>query len=143
MGNHISAINAAFVDQFFTFVDKRDFGRVEAMLSSDCEIGAPGFAQVGAKSVSQWMEGFFGAFPDLRHSPQRTVIDDENVAVELRVTGTHTGDLTFPDGSSVPPTGRSLDIILAEFWSHDNNVVTQYTVLYDTHDFLVQLGLVA
>jgi len=141
MTNDTPTITATFVQDFFTHVDKRDFDRAEAMLSPDCAIAAPGFTQVGAQYVSLWMSGFFAAFPDLRHNPQRTVIDEHGIAFELQVTGTHTADLALPDGSSVPPTGRSIDIILAEFWSHENGLVTNYTVHYDNYDFLVQLGL--
>jgi predicted ester cyclase len=132
-------ITADFVQTFFARVDKHDFDQVESMLDPDCEIIAPGFTQVGAPYVCLWMAGFFATFPDLRHQPRRIVVEGDEIAFELRVTGTHTEDLPLPDGSSMPPTGRQLDIVLGEFWTLADGRVKNYTVHYDHHDFLTQM----
>ncbi|MEK8108891.1 hypothetical protein NKG94_36765 [Micromonospora sp. M12] len=46
-----------------------------------------------------------GAFPDLRVDPMGAVRTAGGAAVELRLTGTHTGTLHSPYGT-VAPTGR-------------------------------------
>ena len=135
-------ITEDFVHTFFGHVDQHNFDVVEVMLDPECTITAPGFTQVGASYVCLWMAGFFAAFPDLRHHPRRILIDGRDVAFELTVTGTHTADLSLPDGTVVSPTGRRLELVLAEFWSLEDGLVKDYTVHYDNHDFLVQLGLV-
>ena len=88
---------AASVEEFFRHVDEHDFDWVEAALTADCVIDAPGFRQEGAEVVALWMAGFFAAFPDLRHRPHRVVAGDNEVACLVEVTGTHTEDLAFPD----------------------------------------------
>ncbi|MHA4852863.1 MULTISPECIES: ester cyclase [unclassified Rhodococcus (in: high G+C Gram-positive bacteria)] len=135
-----TAVTADFIHNFFACVDAHDFDRVESMLDPECEIVAPGFTQVGAPYVCLWMAGFFATFPDLRHRPRRVVVDGNEIAFELHVTGTHTEDLPLPDGSSIPPTGRSLDITLGEFWTLAEGRVKNYTVYYDHHDFLTQMS---
>jgi predicted ester cyclase len=126
---------------FFRHVDGHDFDWVEAALTADCVIDAPGFRQEGAEVVVLWMAGFFAAFPDLRHRPHRVVAGENELAMIVEVTGTHTEDLGFPDGSSLPPTGASIRVELAEFWRYDGDRIAEYKVIYDQSDFLAQLGL--
>jgi ketosteroid isomerase-like protein len=132
---------AASVEDFYRHVDEHDFEWVEAALTADCVIDAPGFRHEGAEVVVLWMAGFFAAFPDLRHRPQRVVAGNNEVAFILQVTGTHTEDLAFPDGSSLPPTGASISVELAEFWRYDGDRIAEYKVIYDQAVFLAQLGV--
>jgi SnoaL-like polyketide cyclase len=59
----------------------------------------------------------------------------------VEVTGTHTEELGFPDGSSLPPTGRSIPVELAEFWNFEGEKVAEHKVIYDQGGFLAQLGV--
>ena len=132
---------ATRAQDFFRHVDEHDFEWVEAALTADCVIDAPGFRQEGAEVVVLWMAGFFAAFPDLRHRPQRVVAGEHELAMIVEVTGTHTEDLAFPDGSSLPPTGASIRVELAEFWRYEGDRIAEYKVIYDQADFLAQLGV--
>ncbi|MDX6233493.1 MAG: hypothetical protein QOH68_2517 [Nocardioidaceae bacterium] len=131
----------AWIEEFFRHVDDHDFEWVEAALTPDCVIDAPGFRQEGAEVVVLWMAGFFAAFPDLRHRPHRITSRDNEVAGIVEVTGTHTEDLGFPDGSSLPPTGASIRVDLAEFWRLEGDRIAEYKVIYDQAEFLAQLGV--
>ena len=113
----------------------------EAALTADCVIDAPGFHQEGAEVVVLWMAGFFAAFPDLRHRPHRVIAGDNQLACLVEVTGTHTEDLGFPDGSSLPPTGATIQVELAEFWRYEGDRIAEYRVIYDQAGFLAQLGV--
>ncbi|MEU2916378.1 ester cyclase [Streptomyces massasporeus] len=130
-----------FVVEFFRHVDAHDFDRVEQLLDPECVIEAPGFLQKGSEMVTIWMAGFFAAFPDLVHRPHRIVTGEDEVAIEVEVTGTHTQDLAQPDGSVIGPTGRSLRMGLAEFWRLRDGRVSEYRVYYDSFELLKQLGL--
>ena len=132
---------ATRAQDFFRHVDEHDFDWVEAALTADCVIDAPGFHQEGAEIVVLWMAGFFAAFPDLRHRPHRVVAGENELAMIVEVTGTHTEDLAFPDGSALPPTGASIRVELAEFWSYDGDRIAEYKVIYDQSGFLAQLGI--
>jgi predicted ester cyclase len=131
----------ASVEEFFRHVDAHDFDWVEAALTPDCVIDASGFRAEGAEVVVLWMAGFFAAFPDLRHHPRRVFVGENEVASLVEVTGTHTEDLGFPDGSSLPPTGASIRVDLAEFWRYEGDRIAEYKVVYDQAGFLAQLGV--
>lgn len=132
---------ATQVEEFFRHVDAHDFDWVEAALTEDCVIDASGFRAEGAEVVVLWMAGFFAAFPDLRHNPRRVIAGDGEVVSLIEVTGTHTEDLGFPDGSSLPPTGASIQVELAEFWRIEGDRIAEYKVIYDQAGFLAQLGV--
>jgi predicted ester cyclase len=132
---------AAWVEDFFRHVDEHDFDWVEAALTADCVIDASGFRNEGAEVVVLWMAGFFAAFPDLRHRPHRVIAGNGELACLVEVTGTHTEDLALPDGSSLPPTGASIRVELAEFWRFEGDRIAEYKVIYDQADFIAQLGV--
>jgi steroid delta-isomerase-like uncharacterized protein len=136
-----AAERTAWVEQFFRAVDAHDFERVEGDLTADCVIDAPGFHHTGGEVVVLWMAGFFAAFPDLRHRPHRVVAHDDQVAILVEVTGTHTEELSFPDGSSLPATGKPIRVELAEFWRFEGDKIGEYKVIYDQAGFLAQLGV--
>ncbi|MEU0314137.1 nuclear transport factor 2 family protein [Nocardioides sp. NPDC006273] len=132
---------AAWIEEFFRRVDAHDFDWVEGALAPECVIDAPGFKHEGAEVVALWMAGFFAAFPDLRHRPHRVTAVGDEAAFLVEVTGTHTEDLGFPDGGTLPPTGKSIRVELAEFWRFAGDQVVEYKVIYDQADFLGQLGV--
>jgi len=57
--------------------------------------------------------------PTCATAPHRVIATDDRAAFLVEVTGTHTEALGFPDGSSLPPTGRSIRVELAEFWNFE------------------------
>jgi predicted ester cyclase len=135
------ADHSAWIDAFFARVDDHDFEWVEAALTPDCHIDAPGFDHSGAEIVVLWMAGFFAAFPDLRHRPHRVVSSAGEAAFLVEVTGTHNGDLADPDGNALAPTGKAIRVELAEFWRFDEDRLAEYKVIYNHHDLLSQLGV--
>lgn len=59
--------------------------------------------------VRQPIQGTASAFPDMRRELLSFYSAGDAVIVELRLQGTHQGDLMTPNGV-VPPTGESFDI---------------------------------
>ncbi|NMN98389.1 ester cyclase [Antrihabitans stalactiti] len=137
----MSSSRKEFIVDFFAHVDALDFEWMQENLTTDCRIEAPGFSETGGEIVALWMAGFFATFPDLKHRPHRILATDAEAALLVHVTGTHTEELGLPNGDVVPPTGRPLDITLAEFWQFTDGKVSEYRVVYDQADFLTQLGL--
>jgi predicted ester cyclase len=83
------------------------------------------------------------AFPNLKITSQAIVAEGDWVAVFYSARGTFTGELKFPDGSSVPPNNGAVGLPLAIFfhfneegkiaadWESRNNLA-----------FLQQLGVI-
>jgi ketosteroid isomerase-like protein len=124
----------------FRAIDAHDLHRVEEMIAPDCDFVAPGFSTRDPAVAAGWIGAFLGAFPDLRHELGSIAADGDLVAVELRVTGTHTGALPGPTGD-VPPTGRPVDFRVANIWRVGDGQIAMYHVFFDQLDFLAQLGL--
>src|SRR2546430_13655778 len=103
----MSSKRKAFIVDFFAHIDALDFEWMKENLTTDCRIEAPSFSGTGAEIVAQWMAGFFATFPDLNHRPHRIVATDAEAALLVQVTGTHTKDLSLPNGDTVPPDRKS------------------------------------
>jgi len=56
--------------------------------------------------------------------------------------GTHTGPVTLPDGTQIPPTGRSVQIRGMEFVQLRDGEIVVDNLYYDSLAMLAQLGLV-
>jgi ketosteroid isomerase-like protein len=128
------------VRDYFRAMDARDFDHVEGMLATDCDFVAPGFSGRGPQAVLGWIQGFMAAFPDVSHELTAIAGDGEIAAVELRVHGTHTAPLQTATGE-VPPTGRTLDLPVADIWRVEGGRIVAYHVYFDQMAFLGQLGL--
>ena len=50
---------------------------------------------------------------------------EDGGSILVEVTGTHTEELSFPDGSSLPPTGNPIRVELAEFWRFEGDKIAE------------------
>jgi steroid delta-isomerase-like uncharacterized protein len=64
---------------------------------------APGQAP-GPSGFKDFFTTMRTAFPDMRLSPEQTVVDDETVAIAYTLTGTHEGEF-----QGIAPTGRKIE----------------------------------
>jgi steroid delta-isomerase-like uncharacterized protein len=56
-----------------------------------------------------------GVFPDIDGEMTGVCEADGRVALQIVWRGTHRGDLTLPDGATVPATGRTIELPAAMF----------------------------
>jgi len=91
--------------------NKKDIGALVALYANHAEVVSPnrGLTKRRAASTNAW-EDEFTAFPDATGSLESEAIRDQTVFAEYVVTGTNTGPLTMPDGSSVPATGKGMSM---------------------------------
>ena len=80
-------------------------------------------------------------FPDGQVKVERIVSEGDWSCFQLRFTGTHTEPMPTPDGGTVPPTQRSVDLpycIVARF---EGGVVAELDEYYDRAEMANQLGI--
>jgi predicted ester cyclase len=60
---------------------------------------------------------------------------------EWNIVATHTGPLTLPDGTQIPPTGKRVEIRGMEFCQVRDGKLVIDNLYYDNLTLLAQLGL--
>jgi len=88
------------------------------------------------ESYAAYLQDGRSAFPDMQIAIEEMVADGDTVMAEVRITGTHEGEL-----KGLPPTGRSVDIRgMGKFLIVDGTV-EECHLYYDSQEMANQLGV--
>jgi ketosteroid isomerase-like protein len=60
---------------------------------------------------------------------------------EFTFRGTNTGDMTMPDGTAIPATGKSLEVTGMEFARVHDGKIIEHNMYWDSLGMMGQLGL--
>ena len=60
---------------------------------------------------------------------------------EITFRGTNTGNLTMPDGTSIPATGKPVEVHGVEFARVRDGKLVEHNMYWDTPGIMRQLGL--
>jgi SnoaL-like polyketide cyclase len=106
----------------------------------------PGSAEPvrGRAAHAAAMEQFFRIFPDVRvHNDPYPVQfgSGDWITVISRTTGTFTGEMTLPDGTVIPPTGKAFDLEFSQTVRWDGDQVIEILAFWDTALQARQIGL--
>src|SRR5262249_20781836 len=107
--------NAVLARRIYQLFSEDKFDAVLELVNQDIEAVPVPFGQPfhGREGGMNFMQGFKGAFPDLRINVTNQVATDESVVSEFTAKGTHNGPLLTPAGA-IPPTGRPVDFVVCE-----------------------------
>jgi steroid delta-isomerase-like uncharacterized protein len=136
--------NAVLARRIYQLFSEDKFDDVLELVSQDIEAVLVPFGQTfhGREGFMQFMQGFKGAFPDLRISVTNQVATDESVVSEFTAKGTHTGPLLTPAGA-IPPTGRTVDFIVCEVLQIKHGQIASLHNYQDAASLMRQLGVLA
>jgi ketosteroid isomerase-like protein len=81
------------------------------------------------------------AFSELAHRYTSYVEQGDAFADEFVFVGTHTGPVTLPDGTELPPTGRRIEVRGMELVRVRDGKVVLDNLYYDNTAVAAQLGL--
>ncbi|MGH2756193.1 MAG: ester cyclase [Actinomycetota bacterium] len=95
----------------------------------------------GRDEVVTWVNDFMTAFPDARYDSTRKYESGDTAIDEGYFTGTHTGPLQLPDGTTIPATGKRVSMRSCDMATCQDGLVTRHRFYFDQVDFLTQLGL--
>lgn len=124
--------------------NNRDREAYTACYAEDCEIVAAGLVGHGHTGVAEFWGAFMEPFPDNTITVHATIGGPSAVGVEEGVlTGTHTGTLLGPDGSTLPATGRTVSSPFAGIHTVRDGKIVSSHFYSDQLDFLHQLGVLA
>ena len=128
----VAAFNAGDVDAF------------AACFADDAVQVHPFFGEplVGREAIRAAEATMFGAFEHISLETTNVLASGNQVAVEMRVVATNTKPLPMPDGTTIPATGRTVDLTMAAFLTLDaGGQITRSHRYQDNLAFLRALGL--
>lgn len=127
----------ALVDAF----NARDLSRWEKLLAPSFVADYPCAPDLDRAGARAYNAPFIDAFPDLRFTIQRTLVQGNTVVFDVDAAGTLERPLASPDGP-IPPTGKSAKVrIVITSEIQDGRIAREQTV-WNQYDLFQQLGLV-
>ncbi|MDX6638143.1 MAG: hypothetical protein QOJ01_1654 [Solirubrobacterales bacterium] len=123
----------------------RDWGAVDAVHHPDMVAHVTGLAEpiYGSKAHSEAMQQFLRSFPDMHvNTPYPIQFGSGDwITVVTNVTGTFTGEMTLPDGTVIPPTGKAFDLEFGQTTKWDGDRLIIISAFWDSALQAKQLGL--
>jgi len=123
----------------------RDWAALDPVHHPDMIAYIPGSAQpiYGREAHSKAMKDLVASFPDIRvHLPYPIQFGDGDwITVVTNATGTFTGNLTLPDGTVVPPTGKAFDLEFGQTSKWEGDQLIVISAFFDTALQARQLGM--
>ena len=108
----------------------RDFAAVDEVHHPDMVAYIPGLAEpvYGRDAHAAAMQQFLRVFPDMHVDSDPYPIQfgsGDWITVVTNATGTFTGEMTLPDGTVIPPTGKAFDVEFGQTtkWDGDQLIV--------------------
>jgi ketosteroid isomerase-like protein len=127
-------------DRFWQLFESNQLDALDALIDPDCHFKMPGMDLRGSAALRGMLAGYRVAFPDLRHHVKSHVESGDTIAIELEVTGTHTGPMQTP-GGTVPATGKKIVWESCDYIRVRNGKVFSWHVYHDPAPFMAALGL--
>ena len=129
--------NKAVVRQFIEAINRQDFVRLDALVSSEVvRHGAPPAKYLkGLTKLKEFLRGELVIFPDAYETINFLIAEGEMIAAILRFHGTQTGKL-----GSFPPSGKVLETDLMCIFRLENSKILEIWALWDRLEALARLG---
>ncbi|WP_170182418.1 ester cyclase [Blastococcus colisei] len=119
-----------------------DLDGAAGLVSDDFQLTdvAAGQTLNGPDGCRQWLGMFRTALPDASAELVTVMAEGPRVATEHVGRGTHRGPLVS-GGGTIPPTGRTIELRLAELFDVQQGRITALHAYYDSASLMRQLGL--
>jgi hypothetical protein len=124
----------------------RDFAGMDAVHDPDLIAHVTGNAQpiYGRAAHAEAMKGMFRIFPDVHVENDPYPIQfgsGDWITVISRCKGTFTGEMMQPDGTLVPPTGKSFEVEFVQTVKWDGDLLVEIAAFWDSNQQAQQIGL--
>jgi predicted ester cyclase len=128
-------------DSLTRALNQHDLAAVAEGYSQQVVVSSPDGTFEGREAAAAYIDGFIGAFPDLTINVWSKVTSGDLVCDEWTLTGTNTGPLPLPDGSTLPATGKRVELRGCDIAAVEDGHVISHRMYFDNVDFLNQLGI--
>jgi len=129
------------IDRWWSMFEHGDFGPLADLARADAEIVMPGGMRFrGPDEVRPVLEAYQAGFPDLRHEIVASVETADSIAVELRITMTHTGTFSTPAGD-LAPTGNPVVLDACDVVRFDaDGRIASWHAYFDLASMMAQIS---
>jgi steroid delta-isomerase-like uncharacterized protein len=119
--------------------DQLDAAALAADYTDDATVDSPlaGGSATGRDAIEKLYVTYFAAFPDFKVEQEMMLVDGENVAQLVRVTGTDNGGFM-----GMAPTGRTFDMPCILLFDFENGLIARERRIYDFTGLAVQVGAI-
>jgi len=123
----------------------RDFETVDAVHHPDMIAFITGLAEPvhGSGAHATAMQQFLRSFPDMHVNIPYPIQfgSGDWITVVTRATGTFTGEMSLPDGTVIPPTGKAFDVEFGQTSRWQGDRLIWISAFWDSALQARQLGL--
>jgi steroid delta-isomerase-like uncharacterized protein len=102
---------------------------------------AVGHKASGKEEVKAYVQSWKTTFPDMVGQFNNRIESGKPMVEECSWTGTNTGEITAPDGSKIPPTGKTVNIKNCFIYEFENEKIKSMKNYLDMMGMMGQLGL--
>lgn len=126
-----------------SFSQRKDMKLFRELHCADVKVFFPdGRTTVGVDQHVQDIEGMFNGTPNLRVTSHPVKVGSgEWTAVTGIGEATFSEPMKLPDGSSIPPTGKTGQILMATFARWSNGCIAEEHLYFDGATYMKGLGL--
>ena len=135
--------NKKLLDRYVERYNAGDLDGVMDLYAEAAVQGMPDGIFEGRSAIRERLANELEAIPDVTHTVVSFIEQGDAFADEWTFVGTHTGPLTLPDGTVLPPTGKRVEIKGMEVVrvGPDGKIVLN-TLYFDNLAVAAQLGVV-
>lgn len=128
-------------DKMTAAVEHLDMDEVMACYSDDAVLVAPEGTYKGKDQIKNYFAGWLESFSNVKFDYFSKFDSGDKAADEGTFNGTNTGDITMPDGSTVPATGKQVSLHSVDVAEVHDGKITEHHFYYDQAELTQQLGL--
>ena len=111
------------------------------LYAEDATVVTPFGTLEGRAAIHEWWSRDKAAWPDRAITLDVLVEQGDTLADEWTVVGTHTGPLTMPDGTELPPTGKRIELKGMELVQLRDGKIVVHRMYWDNMAVAGQLGV--
>jgi len=134
--------NRSLLERYVELYNEGDLAACMDLYAEDAVQIMPEGVFQGRGAIHERLSRELAGFSELTYTIGNFVEQDDAFADEFTIVGTHTGPVTLPDGTQIPPTGRSVQIRGMEFVQLRDGEIVVDNLYYDNVALMAQLGLV-
>ncbi|MBD2184453.1 ester cyclase [Aerosakkonema funiforme] len=128
----------AIVLQYYEEFDNGNLDKIEDMLAPHYVAHIPGSPEpLNRETFKEFGLMFRSAFPDIRHSFEDVIVDDDKVVTRGSFAGTHQGKL-----QGLPPTNKRVTVSFIHVDRIENDKIAEHWGEADLMGMLRQLGAI-